>query len=211
MSLVALDDVMTLGEAAQIWGVDPSTLRHAIRHERFEPTEVRKSHNTWLIAYMAMERLYGKAIESTEVYTIGYEGKSIEEFANILKDNNIDTLFDVREYPLSRKRGFSKNKLAQHLKQRGINYQSVRALGSPKELRDELKRSWNYQEFFRSYENWLKTQPEPFEDLKSVFLKNCDKNYCLMCYEKNALECHRTVIANNLVKSHKKINTIVNL
>ena len=48
----------------------------------------------------------------TELATIGYEGSAIEDFIATLKLANIEILLDVREIPLSRKKGFSKNALA---------------------------------------------------------------------------------------------------
>ena len=42
------------------------------------------------------------------VFIIGYEGLSIDSFLSLLAQHRIDTIVDVREYPVSRKLGFSK-------------------------------------------------------------------------------------------------------
>ena len=42
------------------------------------------------------------------IFTIGYEKSTIDDFVSRLADADIDVLVDVRELPLSRKRGFSK-------------------------------------------------------------------------------------------------------
>ena len=42
------------------------------------------------------------------LYTFGYEGFDIDRFIARLKDVGIKTIVDVRQLPLSRKRGFSK-------------------------------------------------------------------------------------------------------
>ena len=42
------------------------------------------------------------------LFTIGYEGKNIENFINILLHNDVRRLCDLRKNPLSRKFGFSK-------------------------------------------------------------------------------------------------------
>jgi len=44
------------------------------------------------------------------IYTIGYEGIDIEQFFTLLSEHNIETVVDVRELPLSRKPGFSKER-----------------------------------------------------------------------------------------------------
>ncbi len=46
------------------------------------------------------------------IATIGYEGSTIEDFVAALRHASINVLIDVRELPLSRKKGFSKNQLA---------------------------------------------------------------------------------------------------
>ena len=42
------------------------------------------------------------------VFTVGYEGPSVDRFLSLLAEHGIDTIVDVREYPVSRKLGFSK-------------------------------------------------------------------------------------------------------
>lgn len=59
-------------------------------------------------------------IEVSMLHTIGYEGLTIGEFLDILSIHNIDLVVDVRELPLSRKRGFSKKVLAHKLGENGI-------------------------------------------------------------------------------------------
>ena len=43
-----------------------------------------------------------------DFYTIGYEGSRVEDFLRVLKQAGIETLIDVRDLPLSRKRGFQR-------------------------------------------------------------------------------------------------------
>lgn len=57
------------------------------------------------------------------IYTAGYEGLSIDAFIARLKQAQIDKVLDVREYPLSRKPGFSKKAFAQCLADAGIAYE----------------------------------------------------------------------------------------
>lgn len=41
------------------------------------------------------------------LYTIGYEGRSLPQFIGLLKERGVQRLLDVRERPLSRRKGFS--------------------------------------------------------------------------------------------------------
>jgi len=54
------------------------------------------------------------------LFTVGYEGLTLEAFIQRLQSSSIQTLVDVRELPLSRKRGFSKRALAESLASHGI-------------------------------------------------------------------------------------------
>ena len=58
---ITLNDILTFAEAAEIWGIDSSTLRHLATKDKLkEGTDYRKSGKVWLITKEAMERLYGK-------------------------------------------------------------------------------------------------------------------------------------------------------
>src|SRR3546814_2896152 len=73
------------------------------------------------------------------LYTIGYEGSDIAHFLLTLQQCGIKRVIDVREVPLSRKRGFSKTALAAKLVESGIDYSHFKALGDPKPGRDAMR------------------------------------------------------------------------
>lgn len=63
--MINLDDVLTISEAAQIYGMATASLRMACGGQKgyppiFKKGECRKSGSTWLITREAMERVYGK-------------------------------------------------------------------------------------------------------------------------------------------------------
>ena len=105
------------------------------------------------------------------LYTVGYEKKSVEEFVDCLKSYDIDTLVDVREIPLSRKKGFSKTLLSEFLEKSGIEYVHIKELGSPKELRNKLYADGDYQYFFKEYSKYIKSKKKLF--------RNYIKNYSI--------------------------------
>ncbi len=61
-----LEDVLSFQEAAEIWGIDDSTLRKAVVSKKFYPEEIRKTSRNYIIRRSAMERLYGKLSESVK-------------------------------------------------------------------------------------------------------------------------------------------------
>ena len=122
------------------------------------------------------------------LYTIGYEGRDLESFVGTLRENSINCLNDVREIPLSRKRGFSKSSLGERLGQEGISYVHFKELGSPKAVRNELKASHNYVVFFEEMDRYLSGKAEVVD---SVYQYVKTKICCLICFEKLAAQCHR--------------------
>lgn len=131
----------------------------------------------------------------TQLFTIGYEGYNIDDFLNHLISNNIDCVLDVRQLPLSRKRGFSKTSLGQTLRQADIDYVHIPKLGSPKPLRNDLKLTHDYAVFFSAMDRYLQTQTQALETAYSHVI---DKTCCLMCFERLPAICHRNLVAQKI-------------
>src|ERR1035437_2802635 len=91
------------------------------------------------------------------IATIGYEGSTIDDFVVALLHVSIDVLIDVRDLPLSRKKGFSKNQLAGALAAAGIEYVHLRGLGDPRAGR-QAARAGNYREFQTIFNRHMKTE-----------------------------------------------------
>ena len=142
------------------------------------------------------------------VYTIGYEGKTILDFLGVLQANGIEQIIDVREIPISRKAGFSKNLLEHYLRSAGISYVHIRGLGSPKPIRDRLHKTKDFPEFFNSYREYI---GDHFEFIQEAWELSELKPTCLMCFEKKPQECHRSVVADCLKQSMPDVERIVNL
>ena len=73
------------------------------------------------------------------LFTIGYEGISLEKYLNKLLQNNIKILVDVRRNPLSMKFGFSKTLLKRYCGSVGIEYFHFPEVGIASNDRKELK------------------------------------------------------------------------
>lgn len=126
-----------------------------------------------------------------KVFTIGYEGASLEDFIATLNLAGIDLLLDVREFPISRRRGFSKSALADACEASGIEYQHEKRLGSPKAIRHRLHDDGDYKAFFRDFRRYLKTQGQLIDELA----EDLSGSVALMCYERDPATCHRSVVA----------------
>jgi len=130
-----------------------------------------------------------------EAFTIGYEGRTTESFITKLQSKGIKQVIDVREVPLSRKKGFSKNALAEALALKGIGYVHMPRLGSPKAIRDEYKAGGSPEHFFQEYSDYVEGQQEELMKLLQLIL---GKKSALMCFEESHKACHRSILAKKL-------------
>lgn len=133
-----------------------------------------------------------------KLYTFGYEGLDLDTFIDRLKEAGVRQLVDVREYPLSRKKGFSKNALSAALVARGIEYVSVTALGCPKVIRQRFKLDGDWGTYERSFCRYLKTQANAVRELALAAKR---KTACLLCFEADYNRCHRSLVARAAVAS----------
>jgi uncharacterized protein (DUF488 family) len=133
------------------------------------------------------------------LFTIGYEGKSVDCYFNLLIKNAINYLFDVRRNPLSMKYGFSKTQLKSTADKLSITYVHIPELGIASDKRKNLNTQKDYNSLFSDYEfttlNDNRAALQPMLDC----LKN-DTSIALTCFEADPNKCHRTRIANTLVR-----------
>lgn len=131
------------------------------------------------------------------LFTIGYEGLSIDAYLNILVANNVLALIDVRKNPLSRKEGFSKGKLASYTHDVGIAYFHLPELGVPSLLRRNLDSVAAYQTLFDYYVSQiLPGEKDAIETLKGYAREH--KRIALTCFEADHHFCHRHKIVEYL-------------
>jgi len=130
----------------------------------------------------------------TIIFTIGYEGSSLEEYLNKLIINNIKVLCDVRKNPLSMKYGFSKNQLKNACEGVGIEYIHIPELGIDSDKRQELNNQSDYDRLFLQYRQTtlVKTRHQQQQLLRLLENK---KRIALTCFEANIHQCHRKHLA----------------
>ncbi|MCY4190052.1 MAG: DUF488 domain-containing protein [Rhodospirillaceae bacterium] len=127
------------------------------------------------------------------ILTIGYEGSTIEDLVATLKLADIQVLIDIRDVPLSRKRGFSKKALAATLQGSGIEYVHLRDLGDPKPGRDAARRGdmQTFERIFRTHMEGRAAQ----EALEQAVEITSGVRACLLCFERDHSDCHRAIVA----------------
>ena len=130
----------------------------------------------------------------TVLFTIGYEGISLEEYLVRLLKNDVKILVDVRNNPLSMKYGFSKSQLQKYCGYLGIQYLHFPDLGIQSDQRQELNSQNDYDKLFSVYRknNLTKTSKSQNEILN---LLKQHKRIALTCFEANICQCHRKHLA----------------
>lgn len=139
------------------------------------------------------------------LYTVGYEGSNIDRFLENVKDHNVKLIVDVREKPISRKKGFSKNGLKAALNEIGIEYIHIPQLGSPKEIRDRLHETWDYREFFQQYRVYISSE---LDIIMGILDRLESTPSCLMCFEHDPKTCHRSILAEYIEMYSNDIDRI---
>lgn len=133
-----------------------------------------------------------------ELFTIGYEGKTQDEMLGDLAAAGVVLVVDVRAVAASRRPGFSKTALASGLKERGIDYLHLRPLGTPAAGR-EAARAGRIAEMREIYAAQLET-PEAALALEQALAEASRRPSALLCYERDAPDCHRSMLAKRMVE-----------
>ena len=116
-----------------------------------------------------------------KMYSIGYGGKTPEEFIQRLKEASISMVIDVRWLPYCGwQPTFSKNNIDNLLKDNGIEYRHEKILGNRSK---DIKK-------FRLGQGVM----GKLNDLYKM-AKNTGWNITLLCAEKNYKNCHRKAFA----------------
>ncbi|MDH7464299.1 DUF488 domain-containing protein [Chitinophagaceae bacterium 26-R-25] len=135
--------------------------------------------------------------EEVTLFTIGYEGISLEKYLTRLIKNNVRVLVDVRNNPQSMKYGFSKNQLSKYCESLGINYIHFPEVGIQSDQRQELKDQKDYDRLFDEYKskNLTNTQSTQVAIL-NLLIEH--RRIALTCFEANICQCHRKHLAESI-------------
>jgi len=142
--------------------------------------------------------LQKKQSDESTLFTIGYEGVSLEMYINKLILNDVKVLCDVRKNSYSQKWGFSKATLQDACEKVGIKFIHIPQLGIESNERQELNGLADYKKLFASYEVTTLVENNKFLlDLAGIVTSN--HRVALTCFEKDVQMCHRGVIASQLM------------
>jgi len=137
------------------------------------------------------------------VSTIGYEGRTLENYLNGLVDSGVTVLCDVRRNAISRKYGFSKGTLSKGCDGVGIRYEHLPELGIASEQRRSLETQADYDALFTDYEReCLPGQTLALAKIGAWVAAG--ERVALTCYERLPEQCHRHCVAEALEREFGK-------
>lgn len=139
-----------------------------------------------------------KTYTNHTLFTIGYEGLSLEEYLNKLLIYGVRILCDVRKNAYSQKYGFSKAQLQPACDGVGIKYIHIPELGIESSQRQSLFTQADYDLLFETYRNTVLARSDSQLE-RIVNLVDSEERVALTCFEKDVRQCHRTQIARKIM------------
>jgi hypothetical protein len=134
--------------------------------------------------------------------TIGYEGRSLEGYLNLLLQHGVTLLCDVRRNPFSRKWGFSKNTLAMGCEAVRIRYENLPELGIAAEKRHAVESEQDRDALFADYERHTLPQAHAAIERIREWIGGGER-VALTCYELDPRDCHRSRLAAAVARGTK--------
>ncbi|HEY0519080.1 MAG TPA: DUF488 domain-containing protein [Ilumatobacteraceae bacterium] len=136
------------------------------------------------------------------IATIGYQGRTIDEFVAMLAAAQVDVLVDVREHAVSRRPGFSKRSLSAAVEAAHITYRHEPLLGNPKPNRDALRAGSQAARntFLAHMNNGGRKVYDEIVELAG------ERTVALVCFERNHDECHRSCITAQAQSEHPTLS-----
>jgi uncharacterized protein (DUF488 family) len=174
------------------------TVKSELLEKLFDVEEIKQFQFTW------------NNDKSPTVFTIGYEGETIDSFLYKLISNNVSAVVDVRNNPQSMKYGFSKKSFSDFVEKTGMKYFHIPELGIPSVMRKGLGRTLTHKKLFNKYASKILPKQEAAKEyLLKLIVKH--SRIALVCFEADHHFCHRHTLVENLKKEGRLSKSIVHL
>ena len=129
------------------------------------------------------------------LFTIGFTGKSAEQFFRLLRENQVRKIIDVRLNTRSQLSGFAKgDDLRYFASLNGLNHEHRLELAPGKEMLTKYRSGIiNWEEYANEYLELLKSR-NVAELMRQEDVHAC----CFLCSEHSPEKCHRRLLAEYL-------------
>ena len=144
------------------------------------------------------------------IYTIGFTQKSAEEFFEILRQNHIQLLMDIRISPSGQLSGFAQKDdlpyFLDHLSDH-CQYIHMPVLAPAKEILKDYRSDGNWERYVHRFEALMDERLIPDVLDPVLFEQQC---VCLLCSEATPEHCHRRLVVERLQRHWPDV-TVVHL
>lgn len=201
LPLLIEDDKRALKNLTQLYGKKTTEELSEVIYKRYPFYAINSVEAEKMLSGEELDKVKGikNALVGKVLFTIGYEGVSLESYLNKLLKYGIRVLVDVRKNPQSMKYGFNKKQLDSACNDIGISYMHFPELGIESDKRQELNSQNDYNILFKEYKK--KVLPCTV-DIQDVVVKLIAEHgrVALTCFEANICQCHRKPLAESISK-----------
>jgi len=140
----------------------------------------------------------------TMLYTAGHSNAELDDFVELMRNNNVEAVVDVRSRPHSRLPHFDQNPLETALVAADIRYRFLgdRLGGMPRD--PEMLGRWQQGRLnphivahLRHTEDWQ----DGISELSRMITRGGGTSVCVLCSEANPDECHRKAVALDVTEA----------
>jgi uncharacterized protein (DUF488 family) len=131
------------------------------------------------------------------LYTIGHSTRTLEELIGALQAHSIQTLADIRSFPMSRRLPhFNRESLEKSLPEAGVKYVWIKELGGRrKKIRDDSPNVALRSPSFRNYADYMLTK-EFRHAIADLIAMAEHSRTAYMCAERVYFRCHRMLVSD---------------
>lgn len=194
-----VDDMKMLLELKQVYGKmqTQALVKHTYIHYPYYA--INSSIAEKILNHQQVQKVVASkpAKKETVLFTIGYEGISLEAYLNKLILNDVKLLIDVRRNPISMKYGFSKRTLKKFCESLGIQYLHIPEVGIASEQRQVLNSQKDYDLLFLNYQKNTLSETA-LQQAQILNLLQEHQRVALTCFESNICQCHRKPLAESI-------------
>lgn len=201
IKLLKIDDKRKLQEVVDLYGKmsNDTLIKHTYINYPYYATKSLIAENILDKDQIHKVNIQKKLGKERILFTIGYEGISLEHYLNKLVINDVKLLVDVRKNPLSMKFGFSKTLLSKYCESLDIKYLHIPEVGINSDQRQELNTQQDYDELFERYKTTTLIETDSYQHKIVELLKKHDR-IALTCFEADVCQCHRKPLAEAIAK-----------
>jgi uncharacterized protein (DUF488 family) len=143
-----------------------------------------------------------------KLYTIGFTQKRAEQFFELLRQNGVQRLVDIRLRPGGQLSGFAKQedlpyfleRLADH-----CQYVHLPELAPTQEILDDYRSGSDWERYAKRFEALMDERNIPATLDRADFETNSS---CLLCSEAKPEHCHRRLVAERIASQWASVEIV---